>query len=144
MSNSAYTQAKLAFLKGQIAPLTDTLKVMLLDTGYTPNLDTDTFVSDIVAHELAATGNYARQTLGTKATTADATNHRAYFDAADLSIAAATFANVRYAAVFKDTGVAGTSPLLFLFDFGSAQQFNGDTFALQWPDPTVGAIGYIG
>lgn len=144
MSNAAYTLAKLAFLKGQIAPLTDTLKVMLLTSSYTPNLDTDQFVSGISANELPATGNYARQTLGTKACTADSGNHRAYFDAADLSIASATFANVRYAAVFKDTGSDATAPLLFLFDFGSTQVFNGDTFALQWADPTVGAIGYIG
>jgi hypothetical protein len=40
-------------------------------------------------------------------------------------------ATFRYAAVWKDTGTAGTSPLLGLVDLG-ATTITGTTFTIQW------------
>jgi len=53
-------------------------------------------------------------------------------DAADPSWGpGATIAAIRYAIIVKDTGTPGTSPVLFILDFGSDQAINNGTFTVQ-------------
>jgi hypothetical protein len=51
-------------------------------------------------------------------------------DAADPSWASATISGIRYAVIYKDTGTAGTSPLLWLIDFGADQSVTSGTFTI--------------
>jgi hypothetical protein len=52
----------------------------------------------------------------------------------------ATISGIRYAVVFKDTGTAGTSPLLALLDFSSDQAVTNGTFSAQLD--TLGIIHF--
>ena len=107
MANALYTLAKKAFLDGSIALLTDNIKVVLVDAGtYTVNLATDQFLSDIpVGARIATSAN-----LAGKVTTGGV------FDATDATFASVTGASCEYYVVYKDTGVAATSPLIVFFD----------------------------
>lgn len=65
----------------------DTIKVALMKTTYSIDIDTHDFLDDVTASEIVAT-NYTTGfsgggTLGTKATNQDNPNDRAEFDAAD-------------------------------------------------------------
>jgi hypothetical protein len=51
-------------------------------------------------------------------------------DSADPSWASATISGIRYAVIYKDTGTAGTSPLLWLIDFGADQSVTSGTFTI--------------
>ena len=102
----------------------DTLKVILLADTYTPNIDTDEFYDDISAHELGTAGGYTAggATISGKSVTVDTANNKSVFDCADPSWTAdGTGFTARYAALYKDTGVAGTSPLIAYWDFGGNQ-----------------------
>lgn len=111
---------------------TDTIKVALLTSSYTPNLATDTYWGDINANESSGTGYTARgQNLTSPTVTVDGSG-RGVFGAANTSWASSTIANARYAAIYKDTGTNSTSALIAVIDFGSAQSTNGDTFTIQW------------
>lgn len=95
----------------------DSFKVMLTTSAYTPNIDTHEFKSD-VTNEITGTG----YTAGGKALTSvswdyDSTNHRAVVSANNLLWTGVTF-TTRRAVVYKDTGTAGTSRLIGYIDFG--------------------------
>jgi len=108
-------------------------QIMLMGTGYVADRDQD-FVSDIVANEIATT-NYARQSLANKVVTIDDVNNRVLLDADDVTwIALGPGAGgpvVSSGVVFRNTGVAATSPLWFYMD-GAATQVNGGNFTYQW------------
>jgi hypothetical protein len=90
---------------------TDTLKVALTTSTYTPNVDTHRYWSS-VTNEITGTGYTAGgQTLTSVTWTYDATNNRMQLGCADPLWTAATF-TCRYAVFYKSTGTAGTSPLI--------------------------------
>lgn len=133
MANQFYNQAKKKLMQGSFVLDSDTIKVMILSSSYTPNIDTDTFKSDISANEVSGTGYTAGGTaLASKTITVDTTNDLAYFDAADVSLAGLTIVNGRYLVVYKDTGTPSTSPLLFYDDMGGNKSPTGDTFTIVW------------
>jgi hypothetical protein len=108
---------------------TDTIKIALLTSSYTPDADHDYF-SDVSAYEVAASGSYSAggATL-TKTLSTDDTDDEGVFDANDVSFTSASIA-ARYAVVYKDTGNAATSPLICLIDFGSTYTSTAGTFSL--------------
>lgn len=106
MANALYGLGKEKILSGAINFPSDTIKAALVSTSYTPNLTTDEFYSTISSSVLGTP-----QTLGTK------TVLLGVFDAADPTFAAVTAGSTAKALViYKDTGVAGTSPLLAYID----------------------------
>ena len=110
MSNALYTKGKQKLLDGNINLETDTIKAVLIDTGaYTPNLATHEFLSDVPGG--------AR--LGTPQTLANKTFTGGVFDADDVSFNGLTAVSCEAVLLYKDTGVAGTSPLLGLWDTGA-------------------------
>ncbi len=110
----------------------NTIKVALTTASYTPNQATHDFFDDIT-NEVSGTGYSAGgATLGSKTVTLDTTNKWVVFDAADVSLTTSTISNARYAVIYKSTGVASTSPLIALIDFGSNQSTNASTFAITW------------
>ena len=118
--------------------VTDTIKITLHTSSYTPNRDTHVFFSD-ATNELTTGGGYTAggQALGTKSVSYDATTHQTRLIAADPSWTSATFA-CRYALVWKDTGTSTTSPLIGYIDLG-AQSITGGTFTVDL-DQTLGVF----
>lgn len=109
---------------------TDTIKIALCKSGYTPDQDAHDFFNDIT-EELAESGGYIKggKTLASLAVSYDATSNEARFDAADVSWTAATF-TARYAIVYKSTGTSSTSPLICFIDFGADQTISSGTFSI--------------
>jgi hypothetical protein len=112
---------------------TDTVKVALVTTAYTPSQDTHDFWNDVNANELAAGGGYTAggNTLGTKSVTYTAGTNRTALIAADTSWTFVGTKAFRYAVAYKDTGAAATSKLLGYSDLG-AQSITDALFTLDF------------
>lgn len=126
-----FNAAKKKLMEGVFNLTSDTIKVALLTSSYTPDIDTHDFFNDIT-NEVSSSG----YTAGGKALTSptiiiDTTNDLAYFDAADTTWDAVTF-TYRYAVIYKDTGNAATSPLLAYINFGTDRTNSGDQAYLQY------------
>ena len=90
MANAVYNSFKRDIANGSIDLDTDTINVMLVTSSYSPTIDTHTKRSDIT-NEVTGTGYTAGgQALASKTVTADNTNDRAAFDAADVTWTTAT------------------------------------------------------
>jgi hypothetical protein len=109
--------------------LTNTLKVALTTSPYTPNQDTHDFFND-VTNEVTGTGYTAGgATLGTK--TLASTNNVVKFDAADTVWTTSTL-TARRAVVYKDSGTTSTSPLVGWVDFGADVSSTAANFTITW------------
>lgn len=111
--------------KGTIDVTSDTLKVALCSSSYTPSASHNFF--DDITNELTTTGGY---TAG-GATITSPTVTSGVFDAANTAWSSATF-TARYAIVYKSTGTAGTSPLMFYIDLDGDQSPSAQTFSINW------------
>lgn len=108
--------------KGNINYTSGTYKLMLVTTSYTPDVDNHAFRSDVTG-EASGTGYTAGgQTVDSVTITQDNTNNRAVVDFADEVFSGVTVTNVDGAILYKDTGVAATSPLIAYFDFTEGAQ----------------------
>ena len=117
---------------------TDTLNCGLSTSTYTPNRDTHVFYSDIT-NEVVGTGYTAKGVvLGTKSTSYNAGAHEARFFTGTAQWTTATF-TFRYAFIFKDTGVAATSPLIGYIDFGGDETVTIGTVTITF-DATNGTM----
>lgn len=109
MANSLFDSGRQKLLEGSIAWLTDSIKFVLV-RGYTPNLATHVFLSDI-------TGGGGGTLVATSANAASKTSSAGVADCADpVFSAVAAGAACSQVVCYKDTGVAGTSPLIGLLD----------------------------
>jgi hypothetical protein len=112
---TAYNNGKKNLLNGTIDLDTDTIKVALTTSSYTPNIDTHEFFDDIT-NQVEGTGYTAGgATLANAAVTADTTNDRGVFDADDVVWSTSTI-TARYAIIYKDTETASTSESLHCND----------------------------
>ena len=141
-----YGQAGLGMVSATAARrfdwVTDTIKVGLTTSTYVPNQDTHVFYSDITNELATATGYTAGGvTLGTKSTTYDSASNTNRLIAANASWTFSASKTMRIAFIYKDTGVAATSPLLGYVDFVSDQTSSG-TFTIQW-DATDGVLRMV-
>jgi hypothetical protein len=110
---------------------TDTIKVALTTSSYTPNQDTHDYFND-VTNEVSGTGYTAGgNTLGSKTITYDDANNVIVLDAADTTWSSSTI-TARYAVVYASTGTASTSPLIGYVDFGSDQSSTNGNFTITW------------
>jgi len=109
---------------------TDTIKLMLLTSSHTPDIDAEVFIDDVSANEVAASGTYSAGgvTLTWTGSTDD-TDDEGVGDATDVSITGATI-TARYAAIYKSTGTPGESPIIAVIDFGSNQTSTAGTFTI--------------
>jgi hypothetical protein len=124
MANALYGKGKEKLLTAAINLSSDTIKVALLSSAYSPNLSTDEFHSTISAYILGTP-----QTLGSKTITLGV------FDAADITFAAVTAGStVSRLAIYKDTGLSASSPLLALIDTitGFPLATNGGDIQVVW------------
>lgn len=131
MADVIYNSFKRDIMNGSIDLDTDTIKVMLVDSTYTPDQDTHLVKTD-VTNEITGGGYTAGGTaLATKAVTVDNTDNEGVFDASDTVWSTATI-TARGAVLYKDTGTASTSPLICYFDFVTDKAASGADFTIQW------------
>jgi hypothetical protein len=124
MANNFYDLGRKYILDGNLVPASDTIKAALVKSAYTPNLATHQFYNDISADVLNTP-----QALASKTTTAGV------LKAANVTFSSVTLGDTAsYVAIYKDTGVAGTSPLIALFDTISGFPFatNGGDVVISW------------
>ena len=127
-----YNNGKKNLMNGSIDLDTDTIKVALFTSSYTPNIDTDNDFADISANEISGTGYTAGgATLANKSVTADTTDDEGVFDADDVTWSTATI-TARYAVVYKSTGTPANDLLICYVDFGSNQSSSASDFTIQW------------
>ena len=124
MANTFYVKGNEKILSGSIAFLTDTIKVAIVKNTYPQNLATDEFYTSIAAYVVDVP-----ETLASVTVTGGA------LDAADVTFTAVAAGDTLEAVViYKDTGVAGTSPLLLYLDTITGFQLatNGGDIVIQW------------
>ncbi len=116
-----------AFTGAGINWTSDTIKVALLTSSYTPNQATDHVWSDISANEVSGTGYTAGgATLGSAAQSV--TSHILSLAGANTAWATSTI-TARYAAIY-DTSVS--NKLLGYVNFGADVSSAGATFTIAW------------
>ena len=112
---------------------TDTIKVALLTSSYTPNQDTHDYYDDVVANEVSGTGyTTGGNTLASKTITYDGSNNVIILDAADTTWSSSTI-TARYAVVYDDSGASNAAKALIGYvDFGSDQSSTNGNFTITW------------
>lgn len=136
--SAVYNKGKYVLGTGTVVWTSDTIKCMLVTSGYTFNAD-HTFVDsgsgadNPLTNEVSTGSGYARKTLGTKTVTQDDTNDRVVYSAADLTWTTPNTWTAAAAIVFHDTGADTTSELLaFLNGGGFPKTMNGSDFLIAW------------
>ena len=141
MANGFYNEAAESILDGTIVLASDTIKYMLVKSGYTFDKDHQFIdeggANDPVDHRVTGTTD---QTLGSKATGKDNTGDFAYFDAADpVFTAVPSGETVAAGIVYKDTGTPTTSRLICYHDLPDTPT-NGGDITIQFATPANGGI----
>jgi hypothetical protein len=110
----------------------DTIKVALATSSYTPDQDTHDFFNDIT-NEVTGTGYTAGgATLGTPTFTYTGASNVFKFDGDDVSWSSSTI-TARYAIVYDSTpGTSATNPLICYVDFGADVSTTAGTFTITW------------
>lgn len=131
MADVIYNNFKKLIMNGGIDLDTDTIKVALVTSSYTPDQDAHDFFDD-VTNEVSGTGYTAGgASLANKAVTADNTDNEGVFDADDVAWTTSTI-TARGAVIYKSTGTASTSALICYLDFGSDKISTAGTFTISW------------
>ena len=133
MPSKLYGQFLAKALNKEVDWDSDTIKVALLSSSYTPNQDTHDYFDDVSTYEVSGTGYTAGgQTLGSKTVTYDAATNVIILDAADTTWTSSTI-TARYAVVYDDSGAsAGAKALIGYVDFSSDQSSTSGNFTITW------------
>lgn len=124
MTNTMYDKGRQKFLEGKIAWLTDTIKVVLVDTGaYTFGAGHE-FLSDVPSGARIATS----AALAGKTTTSGVA------DANDSVWSAVSGVQSEAVVVYQDTGTPGTSALIAFIDSATGLPVtpNGGDITVTW------------
>lgn len=125
MANTLYDAARQRFLEAQINWLSDTMKVILVDTGsYTPQTATHQYLSDVSGSSRIA----GPVTLTAKTTTGGAA------DAADVTFTSVSGPSIEAIIIYSDTGTESTSPLIAYIDTATGLPItpNGGDIIVTW------------
>lgn len=129
MASVVYNSFKSDIMKGNIDLDTDTIKIALVTSSYTADIDAHEFFDDIT-NEVSGTGYTAGgETLASVTVSIDDTDDEGVFDAADVTWTSSTI-TARGAVIYKSTGTASTSPLVCYIDFGSDKTSTGGSFTI--------------
>jgi len=133
MSSKLYGQFLAKALNKEVDWDSDSIKVGLLSSSYTPNQDTHDYYDDVNTYEVSGTGYTAGgQTLGSKTVTYDSANNVIILDAADTTWSSSTI-TARYAVIYDDSGATNASKALIGYvDFGSDQSSTNGNFTITW------------
>ena len=129
MANTLFDAARQRFLEGQFNWLTDTIKVILVDTGaYTPQTAIHQYLADIPLSARIA----GPVTLTSKATTGGAA------DGADVTFTSVSGPTIEAIVIYRDTGTEATSPLIAYIDTATGLPItpNGGDIIVTWDNGT--------
>lgn len=115
MANFVYSKAKEAFLNADIDVLVDVLKVLIVDSTYTPNQGSHQFVSDIAASAI----KYRTTALQ------NVSNVNGTLDADNIPIISYPGNPFNAVIIYKDTGSDATSRLIAYIDTSPGLPFAG-------------------
>lgn len=134
----AYGKVLLSAFNKEIDLDSDTIKVMLCTSSYTPDQDTHQYKSS-VTNEVTGTGYTAGgQALTSVTVTYTGASNTFTFDSADPSWASSSI-TARYAVYYDATPASdATRPLLAYVDFGADKTSDGGPFTI-----TVDAAGIL-
>lgn len=113
--------------------------VMLLTSSHANNVDTQDFIDDVSANEVANGNGYTTggKQVANEATSQDNTDDEGVLDADDLVWTGASF-SARYAVLYDNTGTPSTSRIWAIYDLGATKTSDGGSFTL-----TVNSEGLI-
>lgn len=144
MANALYDKGREAFLDGSISWTSDTIKVALVSSGYTPSLGSDQFYSDLGSNIVGTD-----QTLTSKTATSGVAN------AGNPTWPTVISGVASYIILYKSTGVDSTSPLIACIDTATALPVTatggditiswdtGDSKIFKLGTPASGEISYL-
>lgn len=125
MANALYDKARELFLTAGLNWSSSDIKAVLVDTaGYTVNISTDQYLADIGGtYRIATSANFTGKT-----TTGGAA------DADNVTFTSVSGASIEAIVIYKDTGVAATSPLIAYIDTATGLPItpNGGDIILSW------------
>lgn len=140
-----YNATLVRFARGSIDWENDTFRVLLVSdsTAYTPDIDNEEFVADVVgtggaADEFDGTG-YSRQDLTGRSVVQDNSAERARFDSDDTTVFPDVDGDtaqgaVIYKQVGGDDSSPGNDPVLAYYDGGSfPKAAGGGDLTVEWP-----------
>jgi len=129
MASLIYNSAVDDMARGAIDFDTDTFKVMLVTSSYTPNKDTHDKRDD-VTNEVSGTGYTAGGVTSACTVTKDTANDRVTLSFAAVNWASSTI-TARAAVIYKSRGgLASTDELVCYVDFGADVSSSSATFSL--------------
>lgn len=129
MASLIYNSCLDDMARGAIDFDTDTFKVMLVTSSYTPNKDTHDRRDD-VTNEVTGTGYTAGGVTSACTVTKDTANDKVTLSFAAVSWASSTI-TARAAVIYKSRGgAAGSDELVAYNDFGSNVSSTGATFSI--------------
>lgn len=129
MANTLFDFARQRFLEAQINWMTNTIKVILVDTGaYTPQTAVHQYLADIPISARVA----GPVTLTGKTTTGGAA------DAADVTFVSVSGSSIEAIVIYIDSGSEATSPLLAYIDTATGLPItpNGGDIIVTWDNGT--------
>lgn len=133
-TSTLYNNFKLKCVDGSdLDLLNDTVKLGLVGSGYTPDIDTHDFWDDVVANESSGTGYTAGgATIASKTLAVVGASDLVKFDGADVAWTISSALSARYAVLYKSTGNNATSPLIGYVDLGSTYSLASGTLTIVW------------
>jgi hypothetical protein len=133
MATKLYGNLTKAMFNKEVDFDSDTIKVMLVSSSYTPNQDTHDYLDDVVAYEVSGTGYTAGgAALASKTVTYDAGTNTTKFDAADVTWSSSSI-TARYAVVYDDSGAGNSSKALIgYYDFVTDRASSNGDFIVRW------------
>lgn len=131
MASAIFNSFKTKVASGSINLASDTIKVMLVESGYSPDEDAHEYRDDVTNEASGAGYTAGGAEILNKTVTQDNTNNRAVFNGDDVSWAASSI-TARGAVIYKDTGNSATDPLIAYIDFGMDKTSSSGAFSLTW------------
>ena len=130
MASLIYNSCLDDLAKGAIDFDTDTFKVMLVTSSYTPNKDTHDKADDVTNEVANGNGYTTGGTTSACTVTKDTANDKVTLEFASVSWGTATI-TARGAVIYKSRGGASSADELVAYiDFGGDVSSNGGTFSI--------------
>ena len=133
--NVVYNNYKNIALLGGVDLVNDTINIALMTSAYSPDIDNESFYSDIQSSgkELPTGGGYVTSgvPLTGKSVSTNTNANAAFFNASDVVWNNATF-DTMGAVIYKAGSTPSTSPLLFFVDFYAIKSSFEESFTIDW------------
>lgn len=133
MANVIFNSFKRDIMNGSIDLDTDTIKMMLVASAYTPDVDAHTKRSDVTNEVVGAGYAAGGVVLANKAVTVDNGTNKGIFTCDAIAIANATI-TARGCVLYKSRGGAASADEIIAYgDFGADITSTGGTFNITAP-----------